>query len=234
MSKRTSFGLTRQLKLRTVSGPNNMVSKLATKAYVDRKIKSNTETQYIFDNNGLYATDTANFEQLFDSLARGDNVDNFQGNKIAPTYLQVRGYINSAASDGRTAPSVQMSRVRVILFQWRPDNADDVPVISEILQSPGSSSGDYAFGQYRADQKNKFKVLKDINTYVIASAGNPSCTREFKINIPAKKLLKFNLTTSLLTGENLIYMMVYGSQPNVSAANAPIVRWMAKLSYKDA
>lgn len=216
-------------KIPKINNPRGLskVQKKQTVQLAKKVVNRVAETKYVFDNDNQVIS-SAGTVQALNNPTRGDDVENFEGAQIDPVYFQFEGDLLAPVVWGGTAPVNQYTGVRIIFFQWKPDTASDVPTLAKLLKS---TTAPYTMSGYNPDNRRDFKVLKDISTYVVSSAGNPHSARRIKFSISSKKLSKMYFNNNATNGENHIYMAMWSSE--ATATKQPQLIWQSKTSYKD-
>lgn len=220
-------------KIPKLNNPRGLskVQKKQTVQLAKKVVNRATETKYVFDNDSQVLDDQGQVFALVNP-SRGTDVNDFTGARIEPSYLQFEGTLMAGVVNGGSATANQLSQIRIVFFQWRPDTVSDTPSLGELFQT---TTAPYTMSFYNPDYKSQFKVLKDIRTYVVASAGNPHSARRISFSIPGKKLSNIHFNSGAVSGENLIYCAIWSSEPNATnVANKPQLIWRSKTSYKDA
>lgn len=138
------------------------------------------------------------------------------GDKIQPSQLDLRWQVTI----GDTTNSIRM-----ILFQWHPDDATDLPTTTEILQTIAVPEAPQA--QYNTNFRSQYRVLKDV-TIPLGASSRETVTGRWLIN---KHMRPIHYNFGAVTGVDKIYLMVIsdsGAVPNPGF----IGRW--RMYFKDA
>lgn len=152
------------------------------------------------------------------TLARGTAEGSFTGDEIIIKGWELR--YNVRAVGNTTDPSFS----RIILFQWRMDDTDEVPVVGDILYD---TTTDAHVSNY--EDNGKFKVLLDrmvtLNENHVGGRTNQAgYARKFK---GFNKKMFFQPGAS--TGRGKIYLLTLGDL----ASNPPSLEYHFRLHYKD-
>lgn len=116
---------------------------------------------------------------------------------------------------------------RVIIFQWREDNASAVPVVTDILQN--NASPDDIIRPYTLDKNSKYRVLKDV-TFALTRQ-DPIQLIDIYIDTKFSKNLQY--TNSTQTGVNHIYVMVLCDDNVGFGTELPEFVMRARIRYTD-
>lgn len=175
---------------------------------------------------------------IFDlsNISQGSGAENRDGNVVYPKLLEMSGYI--AGPDGAQGLMNNTTFVRLIIFQWLPDDTV-APTVSDILSdshgttiSPGVPGAPFAL--YNSGRRNTRKILFDhIYTVHDENASGPA-PQVVKIDkrIPVK-IPRINFTSDASTnGYNKLHMLAITSAQN-QATEAVVLRLGFRLWYRD-
>lgn len=181
-------------------------------------------------NDVAIATDTDVVQTMtvtdMTDISQGDGTGQRVGDRIQPTSLQVKAFIDL---NGSSAAAGMVETFRIMVIRWKRDTAnEDFTTHSQVTENPSGWLGMYLFDP---TERKKYDVLHD-KSYTLAyrlDAGQP-CARLLDFTIPLTKGAKVIYNEGLTTGTNKIYVCVMSSQ---NAANT--VEWKAglRLRYKD-
>lgn len=191
------------------------------KVYVQKAIKKAPETKINANsayNGSSMAYDTPVFGSL-STIPQGDASSSRDGDRLR--LMKISGRLDVNVNAGSVA--------RVIIFQWKPNDADDVPSTSTVLQFGAlvSNSVNYPVNPEKSD-KLKINVLwdkryvqKDTSTHVI----------DF-VNITKFKnpYIYYN-SGGVTTGKNNIYIMAFSN--TAAAASEPLLYAQLNTYFKD-
>lgn len=206
-------------KRRYVRKATPKVSK-ATKTYVKKALTANKE-----ENHAQIRNTTSNISYdsplliSLSAIAQGNTIETREGDRIQPTRLTME-YIMTPASVAAIS--------RFIIFQWKPDDADDAPSMAKILEITGTGQAPLSPYIQNHTDRSKFKVLAD-KLWV------PNQTTDFlrhgRLSI-TKFVNKFiNYNEGLTTGKSMIYLL--GLSNIQSALTEPTLNHIIYLHWKD-
>ena len=115
-------------------------------------------------------------------LARGDQANQLQGNRIVVNKLQC----SFLCSTGQI-----FSNLRIIIFQWSDAS---IPVPTGIL-STGTGTVTYPMSQLRFENLPLMKILHD-EFFCLYLKGGSQATRAFRVTVYPKDPVKFSTTTT--------------------------------------
>ena len=182
-----------------------------------------------------YAATTATLTPLT-SIAQGDQSTERIGHTINPTSVILR--YRFRGTDGTIFSNDQYNNVRVIVFQWFADAANDPPSALRILNSYGTVP--YCTEQYDTRDSDKYKILYDkchkmettaayydtssSTAYTYTSGTNT-------IRVKLKNLRKVVYKNFLSTpGTGAVYVLFFSDS---SVTPHPVLHGTAKLTYSD-
>lgn len=141
------------------------------------------------------------------------------GNEIQASHMELRYSLASADT---------FNILRVIVFQWREDDATVGPVYTDILYRP-STSVSWHNALYNYDQRESYKILYDKRHFVDADNQAKDTFVSTKIKVPHKKII-FN-GSGATDGKNMIYVLFVSDS---ALAGHPGFMNQARLYYRDA
>jgi len=208
-------------KRRYVRKGSPKVSK-ATKTYVKKALTANKETNYLQVDSGStgISYDTPLLVHL-SAIAQGAGTSLRDGDRIQPIKLEYRFQVVHSAI-------TEISRV--ILFQWKPDTAIEVPTLAKLLEVSGTNFSVYSPYVQDSVERAKFQVLKD---YTFTGAGVATTAPTFWRSIKVSKFLnKFiNYNDGATTGKSQLYIIGFSNL--ASASVEPVFNRLATLHWKD-
>lgn len=153
------------------------------------------------------------------TMTRGNAEGNFSGDDIQMKGWEFRYNIRAVSS--QTEPSC----ARFIIFQWKMDDTDEIPVASDILYNTAT---DPHVSHYEVT--NKFKVLKDVmvNLQENHVGGVTSKSGLLKGYKGFNKRITFKSGVS--TGKNKIYLLSMG---DLATPNSINLEYHFRLHYVD-
>lgn len=190
---------------------------------VNRMIIAKKEMNF-FDvaANSSEITSTPDID-LLSTVPQGDGEQQRLRDKLQLCRLKFK-YLISPESG---AASSTVHEARIIIFQWRPDTANETPSANDLMvtttQPITMLTNDPA-------KRRKFKILYDkyhcFNSFA-ATSGHSLTERE--VNIKLKGSIKFN--ESATTGSNHIYVLMGGAW--VAGNENMNVKYTSRLYYHD-
>ncbi len=192
----------------------------STKLYVKKALTANKETNYInlVDGSSVISYDVPYLAQ-WSAISQGSTISTREGDRIEPTILSVKGRMFCTSSS---------DIARIIIFQWRPDNADEAPTMAKLLQLSGSQNSVHSPYILNATDRGKFAVLYD------KSFMNDGNRDSFNVKITIKKFMNKFITynTGTTTGRSQIYMLAFSNIP-ASSSQEPSWNQLAYIHWKD-
>lgn len=190
----------------------NQVEKRQTAKIAKKAVRRELETKH-HDEAGT-GTEVSTTAQIVDltTISRGDTGATFDGDSLTPVGFEFRQLLG--VPTGQTALNI----CRVILFIWKMDDTDEVPVVGDILYD----TTNVPYLSRVLWESKKFKVLSD-RTYEMGPTSTPGGLPQNRVNIISvkpKKLMKMYFKAAASTGRNKIYLMTIGNvAAGVSDAN---------------
>lgn len=155
-------------------------------------------------------------------LAQGVTSTTRVGDQVRPLLMKCRYLFDQqTTAQGET---------RVIIFQWRPDNAV-APTVGDILDA-GPGGGASVFSHINFDNRHLFKILKDYSFCSNPSIANPNNLHVVNWDINLSKIPKINYDIGANTGDHHIYQLILSSA--TLGATGPLVTFDCRIFYKDA
>lgn len=195
----------------------------ATKAYVKEAMKEDKEENWGLIDNSLstFGYDVP-YLVHYSAVSQGGTINTREGDRIQPTRFHFSYemlWVNNL-----------QYHARVILLQWKPDNLQDPPTASEILNVYNTIYAIHSPYTQSQTLRSKFKVLYDrvhSNETMNTNAGY-----QYKVNITkfASKYIDYNPGVS--SGKNQLYLFVL-SNTTQGDAQGPAIRRMALINWKD-
>lgn len=207
----------------------------ATKAYVQRAIRGQAEHKY--KDTQQAAVDVSSTPQFIDlsAISQGDSETTRDGDVCKPFKLQFRAQI--VRDSGGTTDT--WDNVRIILFTWKDDTADNSPsTLSDLLHGSGTNSH-LALPAVNYSIKSKFNILydrmftlTDRNAASIRPIDGRGPYRNISVNIYGKrKFAPIYFTSGATTGKNKVYLLVYSTQ--AAGADNSRIYYQSILHFKD-
>ncbi len=200
----------KKLNKREVKQVKNLISRVQEKKH---------RLEY---STGSSAHSTGQIIDLLD-LSQGDTNYTRDGDELMLKSLKFRFHLL------RESGSTLGDSVRMILFQWKPDNAQDVPTIGQILED--STNVPY-LSPIDTHHKDKFNVLMDRLT-LLSPLGTTNERKSFWKTVNMKRVIKrVRYNPGASTGKNLVYLMLIGTQSSAGAEET-FVRYYGDISFSD-
>jgi len=185
------------------SKPTPKVTK-ATKTYVAKAITANKEMNYgNIDNSQHSISYDVPLLAHWSPIAEGTGIDQRLGDRIEPISLDMN-YRMLLQND---------SIARVIIFQWRPDNADEAPSMTKILQIPSTAQSVHSPYVLNQTDRSKFQVLYD-KSYIGDGSVYYIHTKKSLTRF-MNKYIQYN-TGAVTTGKAQIYVLGFSATTNAS------------------
>jgi len=225
MSTRTTTVTRRRGRKRyTKYKPRSHLSKLQ-RADVKKIIEKTTEPKFLNINaTQTIAVQTPTITHL-SPIAQGITDSTRIGDELRLDKMYIRAFI------GANAPR---NFIRVIFFQWKPDDTTAPPTSADILLVGSSGTQDYT-SQYNHDKRYLYKILID-HTFTLVGNGaadtypNQDTSIQFHQWFHKFSLTKLQYDAAAITGTNQLYIMYMGDQ---NGASAPYLFYTIKLLYHD-
>lgn len=195
----------------------------ATKTYVQKAIKKAPETKYTYED--LRGATNIPYDspilQILTTLAQGSVWNGRDGDRIMPVSLTTKLHI-----DMQDVNAI----ARVIVFQWKANNADDVPSAAKLFEAGAltADSVDYQLMQRKVDRA-KFKVLYD-RRYTYQNSQNVLDVINIKTKDLASKYIYYDDSASS-SGKNHIYVLAFSNR--TGAQTEPIIYYDWVMKFKD-
>lgn len=208
-------------KRRYVRKATPKVSK-ATKRYVQTAIKTNKETNWaeVYSPQNVEMNYDAPVFTNISDISQGADINSREGDRLQPLSLTGKFSIGM--------PAVS-TIARIIVFQWKPDDADDVPSVAKLFQASTDAfqiNSDYIAN---AVDRKKFKILYDRRFSNINGVANSSYMGSMSVSKFHNKYIYFNSGTT--TGKNNIYMYATSNIP--AAGTGSTFSGYFRLRWKD-
>lgn len=214
-------------------------SKKKFAARVKRIVGATTETKF-WDANGSVSCQTTPALADLTPVTQGDTAINRDGDVISFKSFRINFRLQGQpAATHASDPLTMNPAVRIILLQWRPNDASVVPTAASILASVTAlvnltSPYTMIFHQQFKVLYDKRIVLKSRSDLQVAGASTVVYPDQvmWSVTIPSKKVNRkmiYNLTAT--AGTNQIYMLYMSDQG--LAANAPDLYFYSRLLFTD-
>lgn len=189
-------------------------SKALTKV-VKKIINKEIETKSYDNYNNLTADTTGSIVKLT-SIPQSVGDQGRVGSIITPTGIQFDCIFTVVAADTTDA-------MRLLIFQWKPDDAADAPNMSELFES--TTAGYQLVTPSKHVDRQRYHKLYD----KVILLDNSMPQKHLKIRI--KRLNKINFNDDLLTGQNHLYFAIFSDS---GVAAHPTILYWSRTYYKDA
>jgi len=189
-------------------------SKLATKKYVKSQLSKEIELKWSHFERNDSVSDIGILVD-YTQLTQGVDINQRIGNKIQPKSFKV---------DIAFVPGDATNRIRMIAFQWHPNDATDTPSISELILH--STVGYITQGPLYPVYRSQYTLLKD--KMITFSANTPTLIHK-RFTLKPKKMCTYNYGTT--TGTNHIYIAFVSDS---AAIPHPQYTLTGMLKYTDA
>ncbi len=154
------------------------------------------------------------------TVAQGDSDLTRDGDQLYLTNFSLKYYVN------REANATGFDIVRVLLFQWKPRDDEDVPTLAKVI-----STSVPPMGHYGMDNKGRFKILYDkIHALGDADGALSSITRNVSISKALLKKVQFNAAST--DGYNKVYIGFLGA--TATGVNASSIVASSRAIFTDA
>lgn len=169
------------------------------KSYVKQAIKSNRITDYYkYSSTSTEITSTMSATPIC-SITQGDGAQQRIGDVVDIAGIHVKFHI--------IQDKVSTQLPRILIIQWKPDNAEETPTATELLENPTDPQSQITEDKA---ERAKFTVLYDGFFPLLGSASNTSVPkRDFWIS--GKKVSKIKFEGAQITGKNMIYLCTIGN-----------------------
>lgn len=95
------------------------------------------------------------------------------------------------------------TRVRVLVFHWKPDTAISTPTLSQVLENTTY----YAESEYKRDTEKDYKILHD-KSYLLDSASRPNVIGDWESKL---RIGKMQFNAGATTGHGHIYIAIFSN-----------------------
>lgn len=197
---------------RVASVARKMVQSMKEKNSIDSTVGAATE----ITNNGVVTN-------LTGGISQGDGSGERLRDLVNLNYVHLRQIHNGKA----TAASTTYYKVRSVLIQWKPDNAQESPDVATVFQSSSFLS---PFTE-EPDDRSKFTVLDDRTiTYSSLTSGSGNALKPLII-FKSLKGKKIKFAAGAVTGRGHIYQILLGS--NLTGTECATYQSHARVGYTD-
>lgn len=196
------------------------VNKKATKALrLASKVKGmvNAEIKYHYANTVLNPTNTTLGVAGICAVAQGDGNTNRDGEKVRIKSIELNIEVDKHAS-------ATTSRVKVCLILGRDIQGLSAPVVSDIWENVGGSSG-YVQNPRNTHQVKRYKIMKE---WMLLFQGNEDI-KDIKYYKKCSIPIKWTSSTATSYQENVLYVIAISDQ----ATNTPTVNITSKIRFID-
>ncbi len=194
------------------------VNSVVSKAQVKQMIKSalsETQELKIHIVQSTASVDYGGTIIDLSSIAQGDSDITRDGDRILVKEVDFRSFVS---------PGDATNLMRIILFQWVPDSATTTPLVTNVVQTTGSSTAPVSYRSI--DFVKAVKIFHDeivkVDTYHLIELGKHVIHKR-----GYDPQIQFTGATSRTNG---IYMMVISDS---AAANHPSIGYYCTLRYTD-
>lgn len=160
-----------------------------------------------------------NIFNLFDP-AQGDTSQTREGDRCTCTHVSIRGRVASNLTAGN------YNNVRVIVFYWRHDTGERIPVVSDVLQATYASASWTPLGPVVVGEEAKTIQIISDRTYDVSTESNTA--QSFHVNMKLNKKVYFN--DGATTGRNQLHLLAI-SDDGVSAY--PQFQFISNVQFRD-
>lgn len=145
------------------------------------------------------------------------------GDKIMPTSLTVKGYVQNTAANSLTV-------LRCTIFRWHPNPGSFPPTSGNVLEGAYNASVNYVNAPFSHDLSKNYSVLLDKRITLVPSGGTN--IKAFSWRIYGRKLRRIIqfIAGSGTNANNSLYMMWLASD---NSGNT-VLNSQHRMTYKDA
>jgi len=160
-------------------------------------------------------------------IAQGDTDITRNGDRLNISRLELR-YILKVNS----ANLIPANAVRVIIFQWLPNDGTAAPTVSNILTPDGFSGTYTVLSGHNHDGRDMYRIVYDHTHMVVGTstiyASNAGIYVDKVVSLAAAiKHFQFNGSTTNATNKLFVLFLTD------AAANLPFIYWNTKLYFRD-
>lgn len=186
------------------------------KVQVKRLIGNQQELKYFPVYAGYATVNASGAITKWSSIAQGDTVTTRDGSEICFREIDLRFTVFPTSAAVMTG-----NAFRIIVFQWKPDDAVSTPAVSTILDTAFTQP---CFSPTRFETRQQFRVLFD-RLYRVYNGGPGAAGVHVHLRKAAKKMRY----TGGVTGTNMIYVLVISD----AAVQTPSWSYGGYLRYTD-
>lgn len=189
------------------------VSKNEVKKMVNKAVKSSEEVKHYSYSLAEELTSTIQFTDLSAYITQGDGWNERIGDRMKMNSLKIRGYVApKSTGTGDIA--------RIMIIQWRPDNAADQPSNGELFEDISTVKEPVSGYTIEEAHRKKWKVLMD-RTFLIPAYAQANSRKDlfFTANIKGKKMSPIIYEANGTTGSNHIYLVRVGTKTTGTTAS---------------
>jgi len=194
------------------SKSDKLVTKQQVRNMIDSKIKFDMELKYFAGSASPFAVDLSGSVVDVTPIPQGDTDQSRDGDEVTLQHIELGYQIVCADAT---------NMVRVIMFQWLPNNT---PSVSTILLSSGASYS--PLSALSTDQRPLYRILYD-KIHFLSLAANYNNGDMVKRKIPVAKAQFIAGSTA---GTSHIYLLFISDS---GAASHPTASYYVKTEYFD-
>lgn len=137
------------------------------------------------------------------SIAQGDTASSRDGNSILLQYVTIRGrlYLNASSN---------LTNHRIVVIRDNQQVSDTAPGVADLLE--GATGADFTIANMELDNVGRFTKLYDQVIQLQEEFSGSSKQKNFIINIPINKHVRFNGTAGTDIQKGGLYIMVMDDQ----------------------
>lgn len=208
-------------KRRTNTGA---VAKIAKKVYWQQESRSK-ESKFFDFNQGSLAIPSTGTLQSISQIPSGTGVSQRIGTEVF-----IKGLYFNAKVEIVLPTDDYVNQVRVIIFQWLPDDGQEPPAITGGVSGLLETASFLA--PYNNNNSDKYRILRD--KQISLSREGPS-TKYFKILLKFSKYRRFGVNmkpkwTTSTTGTGMIYVAFISDS---GATPHPTEQFASRMTYYD-
>lgn len=175
------------------------------KSYVRKAVKGNRASDYYkYTSTSTEITSTMSATPIC-SITQGDGAQQRIGDIVDIVGVHCKFHIVQDKT------STQLPRI--LLIQWKPDNAVEVPTASILFEQPTDPQS--VITEDKA-KRSKFRVLYD-GFFPLVGSGNNNIIPRKDFWISGKKISKIRFQGAQVTGRNMIYLCTIGNYASPNA-----------------
>jgi hypothetical protein len=214
---------------KTQAKPSSLSSRQAQEVskIVQKNFSKRVELKYYTFGAQPTVTSGAPVITSLSDIAQGDTDITRNGDRLNMIRLELRYIMKVNLSN-----LIPANIVRVIIFQWLPNDGTAAPTVSNILTPDGFTGTFTVLSAHNHDGRDMYRIVYDhchviVGTGTIYSQASGICVDKVVSLAAAIKHVQFNGSTTNATNKLFVLFLTDAT------VNQPFVYWNTKLYFRD-